>query len=71
MLTCTGTLRVKGGGRFKATTFCFLTVIFNVVVALLGVFSFFSFFLFFFFEILRLLTKHILQLQNLKLKESI
>ena len=36
----TGTFRVKGGGRFKATTFCFLTVIFIVVVAVLGVFSF-------------------------------
>ena len=36
----TGTFRVKGGGRFKATTFCFLTIIFNVVVALLGAFSF-------------------------------
>ena len=32
--------RVKCGGRFRATTFCFLTVVFRVVVALLGVFSF-------------------------------
>ena len=30
------TFRVKGGGRFRATTFCFLTVVFSVVVALLG-----------------------------------
>ena len=36
----TGTFRVKGGGRFRATTFCFLTIIFSVVVALLGAFSF-------------------------------
>ena len=36
----TGTSRVKDGGRFKATTFCFLTVVFSVVVSLLGVFSF-------------------------------
>ena len=27
----TGTFRVKGGGRFRATTFCFLTIIFSVV----------------------------------------
>ena len=36
----TWTFRVKGGGRFKATTFCFLimtVVVFSVVVALLGV----------------------------------
>ena len=34
----TGIFKVKGGGRFKATTFCFLTVVvFSVVVALLGV----------------------------------
>ena len=33
----TGISRVKGGGCFKATTFCFLTVVvFGVVVALLG-----------------------------------
>ena len=36
----TGTFRVKGGGCFRATTFCFLTVVFSVVVALLGAFSF-------------------------------
>ena len=36
----TGTFRVKGGGRFRATTFCVLTVVFSVVVALLGAFSF-------------------------------
>ena len=36
----TGAFRVKGGGRFRATTFCFLTVVFSVVVALLGAFSF-------------------------------
>ena len=36
----TGTFRVEGGGRIRATTFCFLTVIFSVVVALLGAFSF-------------------------------
>ena len=36
----TGTFRVKGGGRFRITTFSFLTVFFGVVVALLGVFSF-------------------------------
>ena len=36
----TGTFRVKGGGRFRATTFCFLTVVFSVIVALLGAFSF-------------------------------
>ena len=36
----TGTFRVKGGGRFRATTFYFLTVVFSVVVALLGVFRF-------------------------------
>ena len=35
-----GTFRVKGGGRFRATTFCFLTIVFSVVVALLGTFSF-------------------------------
>ena len=34
----TGIFRVKGGGRLKAITFCFLTVVFSVVVALLGVF---------------------------------
>ena len=33
----TWTFRVKGGGRFRAATFCFLTVVFNVVVAFLGV----------------------------------
>ena len=32
----TGTFRVKGGGRFTATTFCFLTLVFSVFVALLG-----------------------------------
>ena len=36
----TGNFRVKDGGCFKATTFCFLTVVFSVVVSLLGVFSF-------------------------------
>ena len=36
----TGTFRVKGGGRLRATAFCFLTIIFSVVVALLGAFSF-------------------------------
>ena len=36
----TGTFRVKGGGSFRATTFCFLTVVFSVVAALLGAFSF-------------------------------
>ena len=35
----TWTFRVKGGVRFRATTFSFLTVVFSVVVALLGVFS--------------------------------
>ena len=35
-----GTFRVKGGGRFKASTFCFLTVVFSVVVAPSGTFSF-------------------------------
>ena len=48
----TGTFRVKGGGRFRVTTFSFLTVFFSVVVALLGGFSFTailrSHFLFFF-----------------------
>ena len=34
------TFRVKGGGRFRATSFCFMTVVFRVVVALLGAFSF-------------------------------
>ena len=34
----TGIFRVKGGGHFKATTLCFLTVVvFSVVVALMGV----------------------------------
>jgi len=33
----TGTFRVKGGGRFRTTTFCFLAVVFSVVVALLGI----------------------------------
>ena len=33
-------LRVYGCRRFRATTFCFLTVVFSVVVALLGVFIF-------------------------------
>ena len=32
----TGTFRVKGSGRFRATTFCFLIIVFSVVVALLG-----------------------------------
>ena len=32
----TGILRVYGCRRFRATTFCFLTVVFSVVVALLG-----------------------------------
>ena len=36
----TGTFGVKGGGRFRTTTFCFLTVVFSVVVALLDAFSF-------------------------------
>ena len=36
----TGTFRVKGGGRFRATTFCFLTVVLSVIVALLGALSF-------------------------------
>ena len=36
----TGNFRVKGGGRFRAITFCFLTVVFSVIVALLGAFSF-------------------------------
>ena len=36
----TGILRVYGCRRFRATTFCFLTVVFSVVVALLGVFIF-------------------------------
>ena len=36
----TRTFRVTGGGRFKATTFCFLPVVFSVVVALLDAFSF-------------------------------
>ena len=31
----TGTFREKGGGRFRATTSCFLTIVFGVV-ALLG-----------------------------------
>ena len=35
-----GTFRVKGGGRFRATIFWFLTVVFSVIVALLGAFSF-------------------------------
>ena len=38
--TFTGTFRVKGGGRFRATTFFFLTIVFSVVVALLGAFGF-------------------------------
>ena len=29
-----GTFRVKDGGRFKATTFCFLTAVFSVVLSL-------------------------------------
>ena len=33
---------VKGSGRFRAITFCFLTVVFSVVVALMGVFGFTS-----------------------------
>ena len=36
----TAIFRVKGGGRFRATTFCFLNVVFSVVVAPLGVFIF-------------------------------
>ena len=32
--------KVKGGGSFRAITIRFLTVVFSVVVALLGVFSF-------------------------------
>ena len=36
----TGTFRVKGGERFRASTLCFLTFDFSVVVALLGAFSF-------------------------------
>ena len=32
----TGIFRVKGGGLFKATSFCFLTVVFIVVFALYG-----------------------------------
>ena len=36
----TGIFRVKDGGRFMAIAFCFLTVVFSVVVAFLGVFSF-------------------------------
>ena len=36
----TGIFRVKGGGIFRAITFWFLSVVFSVVVALLGVFSF-------------------------------
>ena len=32
----TGIFRVKGGGIFRAVTFSFLTVVFSVVVALLG-----------------------------------
>ena len=36
----TGIFRVKGGGIFRAINFCFLTVVFSVVVALLGVFIF-------------------------------
>ena len=36
----TGTFIVKGGGRFRAITFCFLTVVFSVVVPLLGALSF-------------------------------
>ena len=48
----TGNFKEKGGGRFRITTFSFLTVFFGVVVALLGVFSFTvilrSHFLFFF-----------------------
>ena len=36
----TGTFGVKGGGRFRVTTFYLLTVVFSVVVALLGVFRF-------------------------------
>ena len=32
----TGIFRVKGGGRFMAITFRFLTVVFSVVVALLS-----------------------------------
>ena len=36
----TGIFRVKGGGLFMATSSCFLTVVFIVVFALLGAFSF-------------------------------
>ena len=36
----TGIFRVKGCGLFKATSFCFLTVVFIAVFALLGAFSF-------------------------------
>ena len=36
----TGNFGVTGGGRFMTITFCFLTVVFSVVVALSGVFSF-------------------------------
>ena len=32
--------RVKGSGRFRTNTFCFLAVVFSVVVALLGISSF-------------------------------
>ena len=31
----TGIFRVKGGGRFKATTFCFLTVVVSILLLLL------------------------------------
>ena len=33
----TGTFSVKGGGLFRTTPFCFLTVVFSAVVALLGI----------------------------------
>ena len=36
----TGTFGVKGGGSFRATNFCFLSVVFSIVAALLGAFSF-------------------------------
>ena len=32
----TGTFSVKGGGRFRTTPFCFLTVVFRAVVTLFG-----------------------------------
>ena len=42
----TWTFRVRGGGRFGATTFCFLIVVFSVVLDFLGAFSFLLLFLF-------------------------